>query len=204
MPEEINRIVTDALADILFVDRAPRPSTTCSEGLPVDAVFFVGNPMIDTLLANLGGRSGCGRRPAGLSGDYAVATLHRPANVDTAAGRRPSSPCCATPPRACQSSYRSPPRGASVARGGGAARDRPPAGRRADRLYGSSRSCGGASSSHRLRRHPGGDDDPRCPVPDRPPNTGADHDRHRHEPPVRPEGVAAAIRAVLDGRPGAA
>ena len=54
------------------------------EGRPAASVHFVGNPMIDTLLANLGKfDAAAARRDYGLDGRYVVATLHRPANVDS-------------------------------------------------------------------------------------------------------------------------
>jgi UDP-N-acetylglucosamine 2-epimerase (non-hydrolysing) len=86
MPEEINRVVTDALADLLFVTSPEAIDNLRREGAPAARIHFVGNPMIDTLLANLARfDSEAARRAHGLEGRYAVATLHRPANVDTPA-----------------------------------------------------------------------------------------------------------------------
>ena len=83
MPEEINRVVTDALADVLFVTSPEAVDNLRAEGVPAERVHFVGNPMIDTLLANLGRFDvAAARARHGLAGDYGVATLHRPANVD--------------------------------------------------------------------------------------------------------------------------
>jgi UDP-N-acetylglucosamine 2-epimerase (non-hydrolysing) len=83
MPEEANRVVTDALADVLFVTSPEAIDHLRAEGAPSAAIHFVGNPMIDTLLANLDRFDVAAARDAyELSGDYAVATLHRPANVD--------------------------------------------------------------------------------------------------------------------------
>ena len=83
MPEEVNRVVTDALADVLFVTSPEAIDNLEHEGVPRDRIHFVGNPMIDTLLANLDRFDAAGARASfGLSGPYAVATLHRPANVD--------------------------------------------------------------------------------------------------------------------------
>ncbi|MEO3886822.1 UDP-N-acetylglucosamine 2-epimerase (non-hydrolyzing) [Nonomuraea sp. B5E05] len=85
MPEEVNRVVTDALADVLFATSPEALSYLASEGVPASKVHLVGNPMIDSLYAALPSLD-----PApvverlGLPGRYAVATLHRPANVDTA------------------------------------------------------------------------------------------------------------------------
>ncbi len=82
MPEEVNRVVTDQLSDLLFVTSPEGLDNLAREGVPGEAVF-VGNPMIDTLLANLDRFDpDAGRARFGLSGDYAVATVHRPANVD--------------------------------------------------------------------------------------------------------------------------
>jgi len=84
MPEEINRLVTDILADLLFVTCPEAIDNLGREGVPADRIHFVGNPMIDTLLANLDRFDEAAARQAyGLTGAYAVATLHRPANVDT-------------------------------------------------------------------------------------------------------------------------
>jgi len=84
MPEEVNRRVTDILADLLFVTSPEAIGNLDREGVAADRIHFVGNPMIDTLLANLDRFDVDGARQAyGLTGSYAVATLHRPANVDT-------------------------------------------------------------------------------------------------------------------------
>jgi UDP-N-acetylglucosamine 2-epimerase (non-hydrolysing) len=83
MPEEINRRVTDQLSRLLFVTSAEAIGHLAREGLPDAAMHFVGNPMIDTLLANLPAFDEQRQREQfGLTGDYAVATLHRPSNVD--------------------------------------------------------------------------------------------------------------------------
>lgn len=83
MPEEINRIVTDALSDLHFVTSPEGLTQLGAEGVPGSGVHFVGNPMIDTLLAfrdRLDSEAARGR--FGLPERYAVATIHRPANVD--------------------------------------------------------------------------------------------------------------------------
>jgi UDP-N-acetylglucosamine 2-epimerase (non-hydrolysing) len=83
MPEEINRVVTDALADLLFVTSPEAIDNLEHEGVTSDRIHFVGNPMIDSLLANLDRFDVAAARGSfGLDGPYAVATLHRPANVD--------------------------------------------------------------------------------------------------------------------------
>ena len=86
MPEEVNRRVTDLLSDPLLVTAPEGLDNLAAEGITGDRVVFTGNPMIDTLLGHLDRfvpeavieRLALPRR-------YAVATLHRPANVDTPA-----------------------------------------------------------------------------------------------------------------------
>jgi UDP-N-acetylglucosamine 2-epimerase len=83
MPEEINRRVTDLLSALLFVTSPEGVDNLVATGIPRDRIHFVGNPMIDTLLANLD-RFDAGRMRAALDlpERYSVATMHRPANVD--------------------------------------------------------------------------------------------------------------------------
>jgi UDP-N-acetylglucosamine 2-epimerase (non-hydrolysing) len=85
MPEEINRRVTDQLCDLLFCTSPEAVGHLAREGRPEAATHLVGNPMIDTLVANLGKFDAEAARAAhGLGGRrYVVATLHRPANVDS-------------------------------------------------------------------------------------------------------------------------
>ena len=87
MPEEINRIVTDALADEFYTTSETAGGNLRRAGVPADRIRFVGNIMIDTLLANRGRFRAPGIfREAGLEEKaYLVLTLHRPANVDDAA-----------------------------------------------------------------------------------------------------------------------
>lgn len=86
MPEEINRMVTDSLADYFFTTTEIANSNLRRFGVPEERIFFVGNVMIDTLMANIYRF----RRPTeydelGLEeGKYFVLTMHRPANVDEA------------------------------------------------------------------------------------------------------------------------
>lgn len=84
MPEEINRILTDALSDLLFTTEAGASDNLMKEGIPAAKIHFVGNVMIDTLL-----RSREKAKSAKIlddlhlsQGHYAVVTLHRPSNVD--------------------------------------------------------------------------------------------------------------------------
>lgn len=80
MPEEINRLVTDQLADILFTPSQDGDENLKREGIAPEKIHFVGNLMIDTLVRLLGQA----RRPEvqGVNGQYALVTLHRPSNVD--------------------------------------------------------------------------------------------------------------------------
>lgn len=83
MPEEVNRLVTDRLSDLLLATSVDAVAHLAREGVDPDAVHLVGNPMIDTLLAHrdeLGPHRLDGLGP--LPSAYAVATLHRPGNVD--------------------------------------------------------------------------------------------------------------------------
>ena len=88
MPEEVNRIVTDALSDILFTTEESANQNLKREGVPDEKIHFVGNVMIDTLL-----RYRSKARESTILKDlqlfdkdqarpYAILTLHRPANVD--------------------------------------------------------------------------------------------------------------------------
>ncbi|MEA2633095.1 MAG: hypothetical protein QOE66_3314 [Chloroflexota bacterium] len=83
MPEEINRRVTDLLSDLLFVTSPEGVDNLRASGIPADRIHLVGNPMIDTLLSNLERFDAVRMRTAlDLPERYAVATMHRPANVD--------------------------------------------------------------------------------------------------------------------------
>src|SRR5881396_3275073 len=79
MPEEINRVVTDALASILFTTSRDADENLKREGVDPQKIHFVGNVMIDTLLKHR-------KKAAELKVDkpqkYALVTLHRPSNVD--------------------------------------------------------------------------------------------------------------------------
>lgn len=90
MPEEINRILTDQLSDLLFTTEASAQSNLEREGISVEKVHFAGNVMIDTLRFNLDDAVPCATTLAeqGLGDQldadapYGLMTLHRPANVD--------------------------------------------------------------------------------------------------------------------------
>lgn len=84
MPEEINRRVTDLLSSLLFVTAPEGIANLEAVGISADRIKFVGNPMIDTLVANLDRLDPAPVRARfGLVEDYAVSTIHRPSNVDT-------------------------------------------------------------------------------------------------------------------------
>jgi UDP-N-acetylglucosamine 2-epimerase (non-hydrolysing) len=83
MPEEVNRVVVDALADLHFTTSPEAEGNLTREGVDGARIHFVGNPMIDTLLRlreRLDPRAQQARLK--LAGEYGVVTIHRPANVD--------------------------------------------------------------------------------------------------------------------------
>ena len=85
MPEEINRLVTDAIADYLWTPSQDGNKNLENEGVSSEKIFFVGNIMIDSLVMarknieklDIYSGFGCGR------GEYGLVTLHRPSNVDS-------------------------------------------------------------------------------------------------------------------------
>jgi UDP-N-acetylglucosamine 2-epimerase (non-hydrolysing) len=84
MPEEINRILTDQIAESLFVTEQSGIENLRREGIPDERVHLTGNTMIDTLV-HLAPRIDAARTAENLGlarGGYALATLHRPSNVD--------------------------------------------------------------------------------------------------------------------------
>ncbi|HRT46115.1 MAG TPA: UDP-N-acetylglucosamine 2-epimerase (non-hydrolyzing), partial [Desulfomonilia bacterium] len=82
MPEEINRILTDALSDLLFTTEEAGNENLRREGIPQEKIFFVGNVMIDTLVHCLAAMPPGPPHPGLEKKEYAVITLHRPSNVD--------------------------------------------------------------------------------------------------------------------------
>jgi UDP-N-acetylglucosamine 2-epimerase (non-hydrolysing) len=95
MPEEVNRIMTDHLSDLLFVTEESGVQNLSNEGIPQERIHLVGNTMIDSLLASqekasrsgileaLGLRNGSAKTSAANGARaYALLTLHRPSNVD--------------------------------------------------------------------------------------------------------------------------
>jgi len=88
MPEEINRLVTDALADLLLTPSADADKNLIREGISRNKIKFVGNIMIDSLLENLpkARASGILAKLRLEPGRFVYVTLHRPANVDEKSG----------------------------------------------------------------------------------------------------------------------
>ncbi len=97
MPEEINRILTDQIADLLFITERAAADNLAREGIPPARIRFVGNVMIDSLLRHrqravspvetLARTPGCTHFLAGNPA-FGVVTLHRPSNVDEAGALR--------------------------------------------------------------------------------------------------------------------
>ncbi|MDT8383044.1 MAG: UDP-N-acetylglucosamine 2-epimerase (non-hydrolyzing) [Gammaproteobacteria bacterium] len=89
MPEEINRVLTDQISDLLFITERDAEANLQREGIDASRVHFVGNVMIDTLRAQLDKKIPvadtfltANANDAYLSGGYGLLTLHRPSNVD--------------------------------------------------------------------------------------------------------------------------
>jgi len=90
MPEEINRVLTDRLAELLFIPSRDAAANLAAEGVTADRVHFVGNVMIDSLCWALPGalERNVPARHGLAQGGYVVVTLHRPSNVDDPATLR--------------------------------------------------------------------------------------------------------------------
>jgi UDP-N-acetylglucosamine 2-epimerase (non-hydrolysing) len=84
MPEEINRLLTDSISNLLFCTEQSGVDNLKKEGIPEEKIFLVGNVMIDTLQKNMGKavKSNILDKLKLSSDNFAVLTLHRPANVD--------------------------------------------------------------------------------------------------------------------------
>jgi UDP-N-acetylglucosamine 2-epimerase (non-hydrolysing) len=97
MPEEINRVLTDHISELLFTTEPSGNRNLENEGIPAEKIRFVGNTMIDTLVAMLprtndkrilrelglwSRQNGTSEREAGQGQSYTLVTLHRPQNVD--------------------------------------------------------------------------------------------------------------------------
>lgn len=91
MPEEVNRVLTDQISDLLFTTEPDGESNLLREGVDRSRVHFVGNVMIDTLLANRVRAIPAAQTLADIEGfsadtsDFGLLTLHRPSNVDNPA-----------------------------------------------------------------------------------------------------------------------
>ncbi|MBX3439051.1 MAG: UDP-N-acetylglucosamine 2-epimerase (non-hydrolyzing) [Planctomycetaceae bacterium] len=86
MPEELNRLVTDQLSDLLLTSSPEAEGNLAREGVPSEKIRYVGNVMIDTV-RHLVEQARMPDIP-GLDGDYALLTMHRPSNVDVPATLR--------------------------------------------------------------------------------------------------------------------
>lgn len=86
MPEEINRLLTDQISDLLFTPSEDGDLNLCREGISKNKIHRVGNVMIDTLVRML--PIAMKYEANGFSRRYAVVTLHRPSNVDNAENLR--------------------------------------------------------------------------------------------------------------------
>lgn len=84
MPEEINRLLTDQIADLLFTPSVDADENLRAEGVPEERIRFVGNIMIDSMFQQLARAKASNiRQELGVSDqEYGVLTLHRPSNVD--------------------------------------------------------------------------------------------------------------------------
>jgi UDP-N-acetylglucosamine 2-epimerase (non-hydrolysing) len=88
MPEEINRVLTDQISDLMYTTERTAHANLAREGIAAERIHFVGNLMIDSLTAALPKAVGVERTlaAAGYAGaaprEYGVVTLHRPSNVD--------------------------------------------------------------------------------------------------------------------------
>ena len=86
MPEEINRLATDAISDLFLVTEESGLEHLAREGADASRTVFVGNLMIDSLYFHLEQARGSGvQQRLGIAGPYGLVTLHRPANVDSPA-----------------------------------------------------------------------------------------------------------------------
>ena len=173
MPEEINRLLTDAISDVLFCTERSGVENLRREGVAEEKIFLVGNVMVDSLLAGLS-RAGQSTilRELGLErGRYAVLTLHRPSNVDDGATLAGILAALGHVQHELPIVFPVHPR---TLRKPGPARDDPPPGRDAQPADDRPGRVPGlpatdvllARCADRLGRHSGGDHDPQSPLPD--------------------------------------
>ncbi len=160
MPEEINRIVTDRLADLLLVPSRDAVETLRAEGEPDEEIEFVGNVMIDSLFFALDAARRTGfRESIGLTrGAAVVVTLHRPSNVDDPERLAAIANALSRAGRARARRVRgSPAHDAAIGGRGALARQDPVA--RASAVSENAQSRGGGTGGHhRFRRPARGDD----------------------------------------------
>ena len=188
MPEEINRRVTDLLSELLFVTSPEGVDNLVATGTPARRIHFVGNPMIDTLLTHLERFDVDRMRTAlDLPERYAVATMHRPSNVDDPGQAARIVAMLRGVADLLPLIVPLHPRGRPTLEAAGLrADDRlrvvDPLGLRRLPVAGPRR----CPRRHRFGRHPGGDHDPECAVPDGAAEHGTTHhDQPRHEPARR-------------------
>ena len=199
MPEELNRLVTDVLADILWTPSRDADENLIREGIAPEKIQMVGNIMIDSLemlrgkIESQKAYLNYGLKPGG----YGVVTLHRPSNVDNpeilkAVVRQSERHRTAGAPGVPRSPEdpQEPGGESSACRPG---KHKKPVHARTARLHllhepGVQLRL----RDHRLRRHPGGDELSRHPLPHGPGKHGAARHHHaRHQPPVPPGGPEA-------------
>ena len=201
MPEEINRRLTDQLCELLFVTSPEAIGYLGREGIAADGVHFVGNTMIDTLVACLDKLDAeAARAEHGLPERYLVATLHRPFNVDSAEAAALLVKAMHQVADMAPVIMPVHPRGRADVRGGraGGAPGHPDV--RAARLPGVH--VPGARRSrrdHGLGRGAGGDDVPAGAVPDPAPGNRAAGHRHQRQ---QPAGARRRTGVRRPGRPG--
>lgn len=94
MPEEINRIVTDRLSDVLFTPSEDGNINLAREGVAKERIHLVGNVMIDSLVHLLPAAKKCVKN--GFAEPFALVTLHRPSNVDDSGKLRGILDCLTT------------------------------------------------------------------------------------------------------------
>ncbi len=172
MPEEVNRVLTDQISDLLFTTEASAEENLRREGVDPAKVHFVGNVMIDTLLAHRDrARATKTGESLGLSDrGYALLTLHRPSNVDDVQAfdrlMQGLEVIAADVPIVFPVHPRTRPAITRSRRAADIGRGRPPPPDRSAGLPGLRWLDGaGAGRAHRFRRRPGGNDDPRRAMP---------------------------------------
>ena len=122
MPEEINRIATDAIVDVLWTPSPDADDNLLAEGVPPDRIDRVGNIMLDTFeMMRPRDRAprACAKSSACNAGGFRVVTLHRPSNVDDRATLAALVQRCSRSARSCRWCSRSTRARASGSRSSG-------------------------------------------------------------------------------------